>query len=242
MKILLPIRRVIDHSSRVRVEYGAVVTKGVRMSINPYDENALEAAIELREAGKASEVIAVIIGDAKSELQLRDAIAIGADSAVRVDFDGKVYPLEAARILKDIARDKGAGLILTGKQDTDSDDTSLGGMLASLLDWPCATGASSISIDNGKARVTREIDGGTQDIEMSLPSVITCDLNLNIPRKAKLPAVIEAKKAAIEQVCVNSNNAQISTLSVREPLPRVGAQKKLKNVDELASVIKSIVD
>jgi electron transfer flavoprotein beta subunit len=242
MKILVPIKRVIDHAVRVRVEAGAVVRCGVRMVINPYDANALEAALRLREGGEAAEVVAVSLGPEKAAEQLREALAMGADRAVLLRHDGAADAAGVARALAALARREGAGLILTGKLDTDEDAGAVGPMLAGLLGWAQGTGASALTLADGAARVTREVEGGTVDARLALPAVVTCELNLNTPRRARLPDIIKAKKAPIEALApadlgVDMARA-VEVVEAAEPPERVGAAVPVASAQELAAIIR----
>ena len=200
MKILVAVKRVIDHNVKVRVkdDSSAVETANAKMSINPFCEIAVEEAVRLKEKGIASEIIAVSIGTSQAQEQLRSALALGADRAILVETDAKAYPLQVAKILKQIASNEGADLVLLGKQAIDDDNNQTGQMLAAIMDVPQATFASEISIDGNEAVVTREIDGGLQTIKLTLPAVITTDLRLNEPRFPKLPNIMAAKKKPID--------------------------------------------
>jgi electron transfer flavoprotein beta subunit len=202
MKILVSIKRVVDYNVRVRVkpDGSGVETDGVKMSINPFDEIALEEALRLREAGKATEVVAVSIGGAECQQQLRTALAMGADRAIQVDATGAVQPLTAARALLALTGREQPGLVILGKQAIDDDNNQTGQMLAALWDRPQATFASKVVIEGDTATVTREVDAGLETIEVDLPAVITTDLRLNEPRFVKLPDIMKAKKKPLDVV------------------------------------------
>ncbi len=225
MKILVGVKHVIDHNVNIRIKSdgSGVVTDSVKMSMNPFDEVALEAAIRLKEAGKAEEVIVATIGAAKAEDTLRTALAMGADRAILVEHNEVIEPLGVAKILKQLTEKEAIGLVILGKQAIDDDANQTGQMLSALLGWPQATFASTIQINTditNTADVTREIDGGTETIQVSLPSVITADLRLNEPRFASLPNIMKAKKKPVEKLSVNDFKVdlspRLSVLSVRE--------------------------
>ncbi len=198
MKILVPVKRVVDFNVKVRVkaDQSGVELANVKMSMNPFDEIAVEEALKLKEAGKATEVIAVSAGTSASQETLRTAMAMGADRAILVETDVELQPLAVAKLLKAVAAKEGAGLVILGKQAIDDDANQTGQMLAALLDWPQATFASKVEIGEGIARVTREIDGGLETIEVKLPAVITTDLRLNTPRYATLAQHHEGEEEA----------------------------------------------
>lgn len=244
MKILVAVKRVIDHNVKVRVkdDSSAVETANAKMSINPFCEIAVEEAVRLKEKGIASEIIAVSIGTSQAQEQLRSALALGADRAILVETDAKAYPLQVAKILKQIASNEGADLVLLGKQAIDDDNNQTGQMLAAIMDVPQATFASKIDIDGNEAVITREIDGGLQTIKLTLPAVITTDLRLNEPRFPKLPNIMAAKKKPIDTktpsdfgVDMTSN---ISTLKVAPPAERQ-AGIKVASVDELVDKLRN---
>jgi electron transfer flavoprotein beta subunit len=201
MKIVVPVKRVIDFNVRVRVKAdgSGVETENVKMSMNPFDENALEAALTIKEANQAEEVVAVSVGPAKAEETLRVALAMGADRALLVEADGPVEPLAVAKILAAVAGEESAGLVIAGKQAIDDDANQTGQMLAGLLGWAQATAASRIEMGEGMVRVVREVDGGLQTIEIALPAVISADLRLNAPRYASLPNVMKARSKPMEK-------------------------------------------
>lgn len=196
MKILIPIKRVVDYNVKVRAKSDGsdVDIANVKMSVNPFDEIAVEEAVRLKEAGKASEIIVLTIYPEKAQEQLRTAMAIGADRGIHVVTDARLEPLGVAKALKHFVEQESPDLVLMGKQAIDGDYNQTGQMLSALLDWPQATFASKVELDGSSAKVTREIDGGLETIEITLPGIITTDLRLNEPRYAKLPDIMKAKK------------------------------------------------
>ncbi len=247
MKILVPVKRVIDHNVNIRVKAdgSGVITDNVRMSMNPFDEVAIEAGIRLKELGQANEVIAVTIGNSKCEETLRTAMAMGADRAILVEYNDLIEPLSVAKILKHIVAKEAIGLVILGKQAIDDDANQTGQMLSALLGCSQATFASSIQLntDSHTANIVREIDGGTQTLQVTLPSVITVDLRLNTPRFASLPNIMKAKKKPIEKYLASNFDIdlspRLSVLSVRE------AEKRktgiiVSNVAELVKVIDNV--
>jgi len=202
MKILVVVKRVIDYNVQIRVKEdgSGVHTDNVKMSTNPPDDNAVEEAVKLKEAGKAKEVVAVTIGDEKAQETVRKALAVGADRGVHVKIEGDVEPLGAAKILKKIVEKEKPELVLLGKQAIDDDTAQRGQMLAAILGWPQGTFASKLEIKNKVLEVIREVDEGLETIEINLPAVVTCDLRLNEPRYASLPNIMKAKKKSIEQI------------------------------------------
>ncbi|MDB5570788.1 MAG: electron transfer flavoprotein subunit beta [Hyphomicrobiales bacterium] len=201
MKILVPAKRVVDYNVKVRVkpDGSGVELANVKMSMNPFDEIAIEEALRLREAGKATEVIVVSIGPAQAAETIRSGLAMGADRGVLVKVDGPVEPLTVAKILKGVVQAEEPGLVIMGKQAIDDDCNQTGQMLAALLDWPQGTFASKISLGDQTVDVTREVDGGLQTLTLSLPALITADLRLNEPRYASLPNIMKAKKKPIDE-------------------------------------------
>lgn len=217
MKILVGIKRVVDYNVRIRVrsDGSGVETDGVKMSINPFDEIAIEQALRIKEAGQADEVIVVSLGGDECQQQLRTALAMGADRAIQVRTDLALQPLGVASALLKIAQAEEAGLVILGKQAIDGDNSQTGQMLAALWDRPQATFASKVEISDGSARVTREVDAGLQTIEVTLPAVITVDLRLNEPRFVKLPDIMKAKRKPLDVV-------ELETLGVsQENEPRL---------------------
>ncbi|WVT77946.1 electron transfer flavoprotein subunit beta/FixA family protein (plasmid) [Sinorhizobium chiapasense] len=244
MKILVPVKRVVDYNVKIRVKPDGtgVELANVKMSMNPFDEISVEEALRLKEAGKAEEVVVVSIGPAKAEETLRTALAMGADRAVLVETDDAVEPLAVAKILKGVADAEKPGLIIVGKQAIDDDSNQTGQMLAALLGTAQATFASKIEIGDGKATVTREVDGGLQTIEIKLPAVVTTDLRLNEPRYASLPNIMKAKKKPLDKRSPADFDVSIAprlkVLKTEEPSGRK-AGVKVKSVAELVEKLKS---
>lgn len=244
MKVLVAIKRVIDPNVKVRVKADetSVDLTNAKMAINPFCEIAIEEAVRLKEKGIVSEIVAVTIGASQSQEQLRSALALGADRAILVETDQKVYPLQVAKILKSIADSENAKLILLGKQAIDDDNNQTGQMLSALMNAPQATFASKVEVSGDKAVVTREIDGGLQTLEVNLPAVITTDLRLNEPRFAKLPNIMAAKKKPLDIKTPSdfgvSTDANVSILKVTPPKER-SAGVKVASVDELIDKLKN---
>jgi electron transfer flavoprotein beta subunit len=238
------VKRVVDFNVKVRVkaDQTGVELANVKMSMNPFDEIAVEEALKLKEAGKATEVIAVSVGPVACQETLRTALAMGADRAILVETDVETQPLAVAKVLKALADKESPGLVILGKQAIDDDANQTGQMLAALLDWPQATFASKVEIDGAKARVTREIDGGLETVEISTPAVITTDLRLNTPRYATLPNIMKAKKKPLENVKPADLGVDVAprlkTLSVSEPPKRKGGVM-VKDVAELMNKLKN---
>ena len=248
MKILVPVKRVIDYNVKVRVkgDGSGVDLANVKMSMNPFDEIAVEEAIRLKEKGVASEVVAVSIGVKQAQETLRTALAMGADRAILVvaseDAATDIEPLAVAKILKAVTEAEGAELVIAGKQAIDNDMNATGQMLAALLGRPQATFASEISIADGKATVTREVDGGLQTIAVNLPAVVTVDLRLNEPRYASLPNIMKAKKKPLEEKTAAEYGVDVAprlkVVKVAEPGTRK-AGVKVGSVDELVAKLKT---
>ena len=244
MKILVPVKRVVDYNVKVRVKADAsgVDIANVKMSMNPFDEIAVEEAVRLKEAGVATEVIAVSCGVAQCQETLRTAMAIGADRGILVQTDEELQPLAVAKLLKTLVEKEGPQLVILGKQAIDDDANQTGQMLAALLNLPQATFASKVAIADGKATVTREIDGGLETLSMSLPAIVTTDLRLNEPRYATLPNIMKAKKKPLETVTpagLGVNVApRLKTLKVEEP-PKRSAGVKVADVAELVAKLKN---
>ena len=243
MKVLVPVKRVIDAyvSIRVKSDGSGVDTDNVKMSLNPFCEIALEEAIRLKEAGIATEVVLVSVGAADIETVMRSGLAMGADRAIRVDADNDVEPLAIAKILKHIVEKEEAGLVITGKQSIDGDNNQTGQMLSALLGWSQATFASEVTIDGDSANVIREIDGGLETVAIPMPAVVTTDLRLNEPRYASLPNIMKAKRKPLDLltpdelgVAVSSN---LTLLSVEPPAERQ-AGIKVSSVDELVEKLR----
>ncbi len=231
MKILVPVKRVIDHNVNIRVQPdgSGVITNNVRMSMNPFDEVAVEAAVRLKESGQADEVIAVTIGHSKCEDTLRTALAMGADRAILIEHNDPIKPLSTeslsvAKILKQIAEKEAIDMVILGKQAIDDDANQTGQMLSALLSCSQATFVSAIQLNENGAEMVREVDGGTETIQVTLPTVITTDLRLNTPRFASLPNIMKAKKKSIEKYLSSDFNInlspRLSVLSVREAKKR----------------------
>ena len=244
MKILVPVKRVVDYNVKVRVkaDQTGVELANVKMSMNPFDEIAVEEALKIKEAGKATEVVVVSAGVAACQETLRTALAMGADRAILVETDAELQPLAVAKILKAVAAKEGPGLIIVGKQAIDDDANQTGQMLAGLLDWPQAVFASKIEIADGNATVTREIDGGLERVSFKLPAVVTTDLRLNTPRYATLPNIMKAKKKPLETVKPADLGVdpapRLKTLKVVEPGKRK-AGVMVKDVAELVDKLKN---
>jgi len=244
MKVLVPVKRVIDSNVKVRVkpDQTGVDLANVKMAMNPFCEIAVEEAVRLKEKGIATEVVAVSIGPAQAGETLRTALAIGADRAILIQTDVDVEPLEVAKLLKAVIEEEKPDLVLMGKQAIDGDNNAVGQMLSALLDWPQATFASKVEIAGGKAKVTREVDGGLQTLELDLPAVITADLRLNEPRYASLPNIMKAKKKELTVKAVADYGVDIGghlkVLKVTEPPKRV-AGVKVESAAELVSKLKT---
>ena len=205
MKVLVPVKRVIDYNVKIRVKSdgSGVELANVKMSMNPFDEIAVEEALRLKEAGKAAEVVAVSIGPAQAAETIRTALAMGADRGVHVKTDAPVEPLAVAKLLKAVAEREQPGLVILGKQAIDDDSNQTGQMLAALLGWPQATFAFKLEVDGSNIQVTREVDGGLQTVKLQGPAIVTTDLRLNEPRYASLPNIMKAKKKPIEEIAAD---------------------------------------
>jgi electron transfer flavoprotein beta subunit len=244
MKVLVPVKRVIDYNVKVRVkpDQTGVDLANVKMSMNPFCEIAVEEAVRMKEKGVATEIVAVSIGPAQAQETLRTALAMGADRAILVQSDTDLEPLEVAKVLKAVVAEEKPELVVMGKQAIDGDNNAVGQMLAALMDWPQATFASKIEVAGGKAKVTREVDGGLQTIEVDLPAVITADLRLNEPRYASLPNIMKAKKKelAVKAVADYGVNAvgHLKVAKVAEPAKRQ-AGVKVENAAELVNKLKT---
>jgi electron transfer flavoprotein beta subunit len=244
LKILVPVKRVVDYNVKVRVKADGtgVELANVKMSMNPFDEIAVEEAVRLKEAGIATEVVAVSCGLAACQETLRTAMALGADRAVLVETDVELQPLAVAKLLKALAEKEAPKLIVLGKQAIDDDANQTGQMLAALLGWPQATFASKVVIAGDKATVTREVDGGLETIEIGLPAVVTTDLRLNEPRYATLPNIMKAKKKPLETIKPGDLGVDVTprltTLKVSEP-PKRQAGIKVADVAELVAKLKN---
>jgi len=238
MKVLVPVKRVIDFNVKVRVkpDGSGVELANVKMSMNPFDEIAVEEAIRLKEKGKVTEIVAVSIGPQQAQETIRTALAMGADRGILVKTDGDVEPLAVAKILKAIVDAEQPGLVITGKQAIDDDSNQTGQMLAALLGWGQGTFAHKLDLDQNAAKIEREIDGGLQTVEVKLPAVMTTDLRLNEPRYASLPNIMKAKKKPIEEKSPADYGVDVAprlkVLKVAEPAKR-GGGVKVKSVAEL---------
>ncbi|OOR88268.1 electron transfer flavoprotein subunit beta [Moraxella caviae] len=244
MKVLVAVKRVVDHNVKVRVkaDESGVELANAKMSVNPFCEIAIEEAVRLKEKGVASEIIAVSVGQTQAQEQIRSALALGADRGILVETDEKAYPLQVAKILKGVAEAEGAQIILLGKQAIDDDNNQTGQMLAALMGAPQGTFASEVVVDGDSVNVTREIDGGLQTVALSLPAVITTDLRLNEPRFPKLPNIMAAKKKPLDVKTPADfgvqMGAKISTVKVAAPAER-SAGVKVASVDELIDKLKN---
>jgi electron transfer flavoprotein beta subunit len=244
MKVLVPVKRVIDYNVKVRVksDQTGVDLANVKMSMNPFCEIAVEEAVRLKEKGVATETVAVSIGPVQAQETIRNALAIGADRGVLIQVDTDVEPLEVAKLLKAVVDEEKPDVVIMGKQAIDGDNNAVGQMLAALLDWPQATFASKVEIAGGKAVVTREVDGGLQTLELDLPAVITADLRLNEPRYASLPNIMKAKKKPIDIKSAADYGVDIAghlkVLKVAEP-PKRTAGIKLETAAELVGKLKT---
>lgn len=247
MKILVPVKRVIDYNvkPRVKADGSGVDLSNVKMSMNPFDEIAVEEAIRLKEAGKAEEIVVVSVGPAKAQETLRTALAMGADRAilVQVDDDVDVEPLGVAKILKAIAEAEAPGLVVLGKQSISDDSNQTGQMLAALMGRPQGTFASKVEVDGDSVAVTREVDGGLETVKLAMPAIVTTDLRLNEPRYASLPNIMKAKQKPLETKSPADYGVDITprltTTNVSEP-PVRQAGVKVADVDELVAKLKAL--
>ena len=245
MKVLVPVKRVVDYNVKVRVKSdgSGVDIANVKMSMNPFDEIAVEEAVRMREKGIATEVIAVSCGDAKCQETLRTAMAIGADRAILVQTDVELQPLAVAKLLKALVDKEQPGLIILGKQAIDDDANQTGQMLAALADLPQGTFANKVEVVGDKVNVTREVDGGLETVELSMPAVITTDLRLNEPRYVTLPNIMKAKKKQLDTFTPEDLGVDVTprlkTLKVSEPAQR-GAGIMVKDVAELVEKLKNV--
>ena len=244
MKILVAVKRVIDYNVQIRVKEdgSGVITDNVKMSTNPPDDNAMEEAVKIKEAGKAKEVVAVSVGEEKAQETVRKALAVGADRGILVKVDGVIEPLAVSKILKKIVEKEKPDLVFMGKQAIDDDCNQTGQMLAALLNWPQATFASKIEVKEKTLEVTREVDEGLETIEVKVPAIVTCDLRLNEPRYASLPNIMKAKKKPIEQISAGDLGvdvkSRIEQIKVEEP-PKRKAGIKVASVEELVQKLKN---
>ena len=244
MKILVAVKRVIDYNVQVRVKEDGtgVVTDNVKMSSNPPDDNAIEEAVKIKEAGKATEIIAITVGEEKSQETVRKALAVGADRGILIKTEGIVEPLAVAKALQKIVEKEKPDLVFMGKQAIDDDCNQTGQMLSALLNWPQATFASKIEIKDKTLEVTREIDEGLETIEVNLPAIVTCDLRLNEPRYASLPNIMKSKKKPLEILTAADlgvdTTPRVQQIKVEEP-PKRKAGVKVASVAELVSKLKN---
>ncbi len=243
MKVLVPVKRVVDFNVKVRVKSdgSGVELANVKMSMNPFDEIAVEEAIRLKEAGKATEIVCVSIGPAQASETIRTGLAMGADRGILVKTDAAVEPLAVAKILRKIVEEEKPGLVIMGKQAIDDDSNQTGQMLAALLGWPQGTFASKIAVEGGDISVTREVDGGLQTVKLKGPAVVTTDLRLNEPRYASLPNIMKAKKKPIDEKTPDSYGVDIAprlkVVKTAEPGGRK-AGVKVGSVSELVGKLK----
>jgi electron transfer flavoprotein beta subunit len=245
MKLLVAVKRVIDYNvkPRVKADGTGVDLANVKMSMNPFDEIAVEEAIRLKEKGAATEIVAVSVGPAKAQETLRTALAMGADRAILIQTDDEVEPLAVAKLLKGVADEEQPGLIILGKQAIDDDSNQTGQMLAALLGWPQGTFASKVELAGDKVDVTREVDGGLETVKLNTPAVVTTDLRLNEPRYASLPNIMKAKsKPLVTKAPADygvDTAPRLTTLKVTEP-PKRQAGVKVADVDELIGKLKTL--
>ncbi|PPR63951.1 MAG: Electron transfer flavoprotein subunit beta [Alphaproteobacteria bacterium MarineAlpha4_Bin2] len=244
MKVLVPVKRVIDYNVKIRVKADetGVETANVKMSMNPFDEIAVEEAVRLQEAGTATEIIAVSIGPQQCQETIRTALAMGADRGILIQTDDEIQPLAVAKLLKSIVDKEAPELVILGKQAIDDDSNQTGQMLAALLGWSQATFASKLVIDGSSANVTREIDGGLETVKVTMPCIVTTDLRLNEPRYASLPNIMKAKKKPIEQLAPADIGVDVTprltTIKVVEPSKRE-AGVRVEDVTELVNKLKN---
>jgi len=244
MKVLVPVKRLIDYNVKIRVkpDGSGVETQNVKMSMNPFDEIAVEAAVRLKESGQAEEVIAVSLGVSQCQETIRTALAMGADRGILVEADAALEPLAVAKCLKAIVEKEGPELVILGKQAIDDDSNQTGQMLAALLGWAQGTFASRIELLDGSAKVTREVDGGLETVDLKMPCIVTTDLRLNEPRYASLPNIMKAKKKPIETIAPGDLGVdptpRLKILNVAEP-PRRQAGIKVESVAELVDKLKN---
>ncbi len=244
MKILVGVKRVIDAYVKVRVksDQTGVETQNVKMSMNPFDEIAVEEGVRMREAGTADELIAISIGPDQAQETIRTALAMGADRGIHVVADGRVEPLAIAKVFKEIIARENPDMVILGKQAIDDDNNQVGQMLAALMGWSQGTFASKIELDGGKAKITREIDGGLETLDVTLPAVVTTDLRLNEPRYASLPNIMKAKKKEIAKLTADELGVdltpRVEVLKVSEP-PARQAGVKVESAAELVEKLKN---
>jgi electron transfer flavoprotein beta subunit len=244
MKVLVPVKRVIDFNvkARVKPDGSGVDLANVKMSMNPFDEIAVEEAIRLKEKGKATEIVAVSIGPAQASETIRTALAMGADRGILIKQEGTVEPLAVAKLLKAVVEAEKPGLVILGKQAIDDDANQTGQMLAALLNWPQGTFASKLEMDGDHATVTREIDGGLQTVKLKMPAIVTTDLRLNEPRYASLPNIMKAKKKPIDEKTAADYGVDVTprlkVLKTSEPPGRKGGVK-VSSVEDLVGKLRN---
>ena len=243
-KIIVGLKRVIDYNVRVQVKSdgSGVETDGVKMSINPFDEIALEEALRIKESGAASEVVAVSIGTSEAQQQLRTGLAMGADRAILVTVDGEIDPLSVARVFKALAEKENAGLVLLGKQAIDDDNSQVAQMLAAIWGRPQATFASGITIDGDSARVVREVDAGLETVEVDLPAVLSVDLRLNEPRYVKLPDIMKAKKKPLDEVTLADLGVEAGPMVKELSYAPPEARQRGVMVEDAAGLVAALKD
>ena len=244
MKVLVAVKRVVDYNVKIRVksDQTGVETANVKMSMNPFDEIAVEEAVRLKEAGACEEVIAVSLGAQQCQETIRTALAMGADRGVLVQHDGELQPLAVAKLLKAVVDKEGPDLVIVGKQAIDDDSNQTGQMLSALLGWSQDTFASKLALDGGRAKVTREVDGGLETVDLKMPCVVTTDLRLNEPRYASLPNIMKAKKKPIDTLTPADLGVDVAprltTLKVTEP-PARAAGVKVESVAQLVDKLRN---
>jgi electron transfer flavoprotein beta subunit len=244
MKVLVTVKRVIDYNvkARVKADQTGIDLANVKMSMNPFCEIAVEEAVRLKEKGVATEVVTVSIGPIQAQETLRTSLAMGADRAILIQTDQDLEPLAVAKVLKAVIAEENPELVLMGKQAIDGDNNATGQMLAALLDWPQATFASELTVEGGKAKVTREVDGGLQTLEVDLPAIVTADLRLNEPRYASLPNIMKAKKKELaikELASLGADTApRLKVVKVTEP-PKRGGGIKVDSAADLVMKLKN---
>jgi electron transfer flavoprotein beta subunit len=244
MKVLVTVKRVVDYNVKIRVkaDQTGVELTNVKMAMNPFDEIAVEEAVRMKEAGRATEIVAVSLGTSACQETIRYAMALGADRGILVQTDQELEPLAVAKLLKAVAERENPDLIILGKQAIDDDCNQTGQMLAALLDWPQGTFASKVELGDGEMQVTREIDGGLETVKLNLPAVVTTDLRLNEPRYAKLPNIMKAKKKPLDVIDAGSTGVDLTprlmTLKVSEP-PRRKAGIRVGSVTELVEKLRN---
>ena len=244
MKILVAVKRVIDYNVQIRVKEdgSGVVTDNVKMSTNPPDDNAIEEAVKIKEAGKATEIVAITVGEEKAQETVRKALAVGADKGIHVKTEGVLEPLAVSKIIQKIVEKEKPDLVFMGKQAIDDDCNQTGQMLSALLNWPQATFASNIEVKDSSLEVTREIDEGLETVEINTPAIVTCDLRLNEPRYASLPNIMKAKKKPLETLSSSDLGLDLSprqnTLKVAPP-PERAAGIMVDDIEQLVDKLKN---